>query len=492
MRAAVEAGSWSYSKLDLYMRPVLARAQRRERMRLFLSGMTFCCMVLIELACVAQAQSGALAAAPSAQTAAPEQTQPSVPAGTPNKRPAAALTLIDAEALALKNQPRLQSAQLRTQAAGKLVSASRAGYFPQAFGNVTAVDANEDSAVAAGALTTSSISTRAAAGASLLQMITDFGHTSNLVRSARIQAQAAGQTEEGIRQAILMEVQTSYFAAEAAQSVRTTAQAVLDYRRVTFNQLSALAQSQLRSTLDVQFEQVLVSEAELAVVQAQTNVEKAQAQLTAAMGQEQMVNYTLTDEALPAVPDPDPSNYVTEAIANRPDLKALRLHSQSAMSQAHAEHDLNYPTLNALAAGGEVPIHDSTIHRDYGAAGVNLNIPIFNGKLYSSRAAADELEARAADKDASLREVEIVRDVRMTWADARDAYLQIGVTQRLLDESNVAVQLAHARYDAGLGSIVELNQAELNQTSALIGTATARFDYQRAMTAFDFALGNLH
>jgi outer membrane protein len=145
-----------------------------------------------------------------------------------------------------------------------------------------------------------------------------------------------------------------------------------------------------------------------------------------------------------------------------------------------------------LAAGGEVPIHDSTVHRDYGAVGFNINIPIFNGGQYTARAAEAQLEAKAAVKDASLREVEIVRDVRITWADARDAYLQIGVTQRLVDEANVAMRLAQARYDAGLGSIVELNQAELNQTSALITAASAKFDYLRSMTAFQFALGNLH
>jgi outer membrane protein len=408
------------------------------------------------------------------------------------KGPATTLTLMDAEARALKNQPRLQAAQLRSQAAGKIVGVARSAYFPHAFGNVTAVEANEDSAVAAGALTTSSISTRAATGASLVQMITDFGHTSNLVRSARLQAQATGQTEEGVRQGILLDVQSAYFATEAAQSVHRTAQAVLDYRQVTLHQLSALAQSQLRSTLDVQFAQVLVSEADLAVVRAQASLDKAEAQLSEAMGEEQVGSYKLQDEPLPDVPQPDSAVYVGQAVAARPDLKALRLHSQSAMDQAKAERDLNYPSINALASDGEVPVHDSTIHQNYGAVGVNLNIPIFNGKLYSSQAAADKLEAEAADRDAALRQLEITRDVRMTWADARDAFLEISVTQRLLDASNVAMHLAQARYDSGLGSIVELNQAQLNQTSALIGAATARFDYQRAMTAFNFALGNLH
>jgi outer membrane protein len=279
---------------------------------------------------------------------------------------------------------------------------------------------------------------------------------------------------------------------QAAESVLKTAQAVLDFRRVTLRQLTALAQSQLRSTLDVQFAQVMVSEAELAVVHAESNVQKAQAQLAASMGEEGDTNYTLTDESLPPSPDADPAAYINEAIENRPDLKALRLQGESATHQARAERDLNYPTVNALASGGEVPIHDSTIHHDYGAVGVDINVPIFNGGLYTARAAEAQLEARAAGKDASLREVEIVRDVRMTWADARDAYLQIDVTQRLVDETSVAMRLAQARYDAGLGSIVELNQAELNQTSALITAASARFDYMRSMTAFQFALGDVH
>ena len=454
----------------------------------------FCGLVPMLVQFAANAQANATPSAPTERAVPSAGIESSLQAGgAPSaKSPQANLALADAEAQALKHEPRLLAEQFRSQAANKRVTETRSGYFPQVFGHLTAVDANGDSAVAAGALTTSSISTRAAGGASLVQMITDFGHTSNLVQAARFEARAAGQNEESIRQSVLMQVQEAYFAVQAAESVLKTAQAVLDFRRVTLRQLTALAQSQLRSTLDVQFAQVMVSEAELAVVHAESNVQKAQAQLGASMGEEGDTNYTLTDESLPPSPDADPAAYINEAIENRPDLKALRLQGESATHQARAERDLNYPTVNALASGGEVPIHDSTIHHDYGAVGVDINVPIFNGGLYTARAAEAQLEARAAGKDASLREVEIVRDVRMTWADARDAYLQIDVTQRLVDETSVAMRLAQARYDVGLGSIVELNQAELNQTSALITAASARFDYMRSVTAFQFALGDVH
>jgi outer membrane protein len=469
-------------------------------MRPFLSVATFCLAVFTGIQLADGAQATAQVPAPTEKvtpftqlgTISSNSARSEPASSTAPENHATALTLADAETRALKNQPRLLAGQFRAQAANKRTAEARAFYFPQLSGNLTAVEANGDTAVSAGALTTSSISTRAAAGVSLIQMITDFGHTSNLVQSAHFEARSATQNEESIRQSILMQVEEAYFAAQATESVRKTAQAVLDFRRVTLRQLSALAQSQLRSTLDVQFAQVMVSEAELTVVRAESSVQKAQAQLAAAMGEESEANYILADEPLPESPQADPAGYINEAIADRPDLKALKLHSESAIHEARAEKDLNYPTVNALAAGGEVPIHDSTIHRDYGAVGVNINVPIFNGGLYSARSAAAKLEAKATDNDASLREVEIVRDVRMTWADARDAYIQIAVTQRLVDETNVAMRLAKARYDAGLGSIVELNQAELNQTSALITAASARFDYLRAMTAFQFAMGNLH
>lgn len=463
-------------------------------MRPFLSRLVFFFLLLIELQVVAPAQTSVTPQVPSAPSPVPVPTEglPQNDTTLVAKSQSLDLTLADAEARALQNQPRLLAEQFRAQAATKRITESRSGYFPQAVANLTAVEANEDSAVAAGALTTSSISTRAAGGASLVQMITDFGHTSNLVQSARFDAKAAGQDQESIRQSVLRQVQEAYFAAQGAESIRRTAQSVLDFRRITLRQLTALAQSQLRSTLDVQFAQVMVSEAELALVRADSNVQKAQAQLAESMGQEGNTNYTLTDESLPASPDADPAGYINKAIANRPDLKALRLHSESAAHEARAERDLNFPTVNALAAGGKVPIHDSTIRNNYGAIGFNINVPVFNGGLYKAREAEAQLEAEAAGKDASLREVEIVRDVRMTWADARDAYLQIGVTQRLVDEANVAMRLAQARYDAGLGSIVELNQAELNQTSALITAASARYDYLRSMTTFEFAQGDLH
>ena len=399
------------------------------------------------------------------------------------------LTLADAEARALKNQPRLAAAVLRAQAASKRVQQSRSSYFPQVTGNLTAVQANGDSAVAAGAVTTSSVSTRVAGGVSLTQLVTNFGRTQYLVRSSRLTAQAATQNTEDMRQQILRDVDQAYFATEAAESVRGTAQAVLAFRQTELRQLTALAQSQLRSTLDVQFAQVLVSEAQLAVVRADSNVLAARAQLTAAMGDDNDPDYALAEQAQPPLLEDDVTIYIREAIANRPDLKALQLEAQAAQQYANSESKLNYPTINLLGAAGEVPERDQTLKQNYGAAGINISVPVFNGGLYSGRIAEAKLRAQAAGQDVRSRSLLIERDVRTNWAQARDAYLQIQVAQDLVNQTGVALRLAQERYDAGLGSIVELNQAELSQTSALIQAASARFDYLSARAVLNYALG---
>ena len=281
-------------------------------------------------------------------------TQPTVQGPT--------LSLATAEARALHNQPRLAAETLRAQAMGKRVQQTRSAYFPQLAGNLTAVKANGDTAVAAGAVTTSSTSTRVAGGFTLTQLVTDFGRTSELVRSSRLTAQAASQHTEDVKQQILRDVDQAYFATEAAESVRGTAQAVLAFRRTSLRQLTALAQSQLRSTLDVQFAQVLVSEAQMAVVHADSARARGARPARRRRWARTLFRITCWPSSRSRPCWKTMSQvYIREAINTRPDLKALQLQAQAAQQFAKSESKLNYPDVNLLGTAGEVPERDHTL-----------------------------------------------------------------------------------------------------------------------------------
>ena len=122
----------------------------------------------------------------------------------------------------------------------------------------------------------------------------------------------------------------------------------------------------------------------------------------------------------------------------------------------------------------------------YGAVGVNVGIPLFNGFLYSARAREARLRTQATQDRLRDLQNRISRDVRTSWLNANTAYQRVGVTQQLVDQANLALDLAQTRYNLGLSSIVELSQAQLQQTQAQISNAQAGYDYRLALAVLRY------
>jgi outer membrane protein len=247
----------------------------------------------------------------------------------------------------------------------------------------------------------------------------------------------------------------------------------------------------LRSTLDVSFAQVNVSQAELDLYRAQNDVQANHARLSAALGYARDQPFSLVDEPLPAPLTPDVDSLITDAARDRPDLAALRLNYESLTHFAQAEKQLRNPTIVAAAVAGIAPLRDDRLPETYSAAGVNVNIPVLNGGLFKARREEAESRAAAAQKEIDDLSLRIARDVRVAWLDANDAFRRLDVTARLVAEANEALRLAQARYQNSLGSIVELSQAQLNQAVAEIGAASAKYEYLSRRAALDYATGAL-
>ena len=156
-----------------------------------------------------------------------------------------------------------------------------------------------------------------------------------------------------------------------------------------------------------------------------------------------------------------------------------------------AEHALNYPTISATGAAGVVPAGESTIPGRYGAVGVNVNIPIFNGGLFKARQSEAEFKAQAAAKNVTDLTNRVIRDVSVAYLNARTAFERVGLTDQLLEQAKLSLDLAQARYNLGLSSIIELSQAQLNLTTAEIANASARFDYEAQNAVVEYQVGLL-
>jgi outer membrane protein len=401
------------------------------------------------------------------------------------------VSLAQAHQIALKNHPRIASAQLSAQASVAVVKEARSAFFPTLSGNVTGVGTEHGSVLSAGAVTTSSIYSRQSSGIVANQLLMDFGRTSELAKSAQLRNDSANKNVANMSAQVLLALDLAYYRTLASQSVLKVAQATLDLRRLTLRQVSALAQSSLRSTVDVSFAQVNVSQAELDLFRAQNDAMASHAQLSAALGYEHDQPFSLTDEPLPPKLEPDVDALIDRARRERPDLAAVKLNQEALVRFADAERKLRNPTVSAAAVLGVAPLRDDHLPETYSAAGINVSVPVLNGGLFSARREEAESRAAAAAKDVEDFSVQIARDVHVAWLDANDSFQRLDVTARMVAEANEALRLAQARYDSGLGSIVELNQAEVNQTSAEIASASAKYDYLSARTSLDYAMGIL-
>lgn len=140
---------------------------------------------------------------------------------------------------------------------------------------------------------------------------------------------------------------------------------------------------------------------------------------------------------------------------------------------------------------GDAPIRDDRVYGPYGAAGVNMQIPVFNGFLYSARSREAQLRAQAIQQRLVDLRNRISRDVRTSWLTAGTAFDRVTVSQQLLSQANRALDLAQTRYKLGLSSIVELSQAQLQQTRAEIGNAQAGYDYRLALSVLRYQTSGL-
>jgi outer membrane protein len=402
------------------------------------------------------------------------------------------LTLTDAERLALAGNPRVQVSRLTALAEHQVITEQRSNLLPTVVGNITAVGADSGSRLAAGGLSNSAVYSRAASGLNATQLVTDFGRTRNLTASAGRRAQASDQSTLDTRAQVLITVDRAYFGLLRANAVLTVAQQTVNTRQLVSDQVTALARSNLRSTLDVSFANVNLGQAQLLLASAQNDKSAAEADLANALGLPAQTSGFTLDEA--PLPDPLPDQadpLVQQAIRDRPDIVSLRLQQSSAERFVEAEHDLSLPTIAVAGSAGFVPVGEVQVPGRFGAIGVNVNIPILNGGLFRARRNEAELRAQSATQAVLDLQNRVTRDVRVAWLGARTAFERLTLTAQVLAQARLAGDLSQERYNLGLGSIIELTQAQLNVTSAEIDSTTAKYEYQAQRSALAFTIGAL-
>lgn len=359
------------------------------------------------------------------------------------------LTLQDACALALRNNPRIGVDSLAPLIADEALTASRSARYPTIMGHSNAVAALDDSRLAAsGAINNPIIFNRIALGLSANQMVTDFGRTSNLIESARLRAESQRQTAQATRGQILFAVHRAYITALRTRKGKEVSEQAL-----------------LRKTDS----EIATAEASFRGIAARNEYAAALAELAALLGSSplQAQSYELVEPELVSDAPPTAIELLAEAIESRPEIAALRLEREAAARFAKAEEKLAMPVITAVGNTGAAPVHSVRLNKRFAVVGVTLNVPIFNGHLFEARKNDARLRLQAVEQRLKELENTIAREVTIAALQADTAYQRILLLRKLSSQPGA-----------------ESSNAELQITQA-------RYDYQMLRTAMDFQLGRL-
>ena len=334
----------------------------------------------------------------------------------------------------------MQAGRSAALAAAEVVRETRSAYWPTVFGSVTGAVAQDGTRITAGGLNNPNVFDRVGAGVTVSQLVADFGRTGNLVQSQSLRAGAQEDTATRLRAEVLLRVDQAYFDALRAQAVLRVARQTVEARQLVADQVSALAASNLKSGLDVSFARVNLGQAQLLLVQAQSDVDGSFAALGAAIGSPGVRTFDLVEEPMPGPPADDVAPLIAQAFRERPDLAAQQLAKQAAARFASAEHALWYRTVAAVGVAGVTPYHRDNLNDRYAAAGFNVTVPIANGGLNSAR--RGEAAFRAEMEDEALRDLEnrVTRDVTLAWLQAKTGFQRVDLTNQLLAQASDALE----------------------------------------------------
>ena len=408
------------------------------------------------------------------------------------------LSLKEAQDAARTNHPTVRAADLQAQASQEAVIQARAAFLPhvnqQSIGVISNNTKLEAARLAVGSgLANSAVASRAATGVVVKQLIYDFGRTSNLVESSEFKAMASEENKAANDAQVVLLVTSAYYQLVQAQAVMKVAEEALAERELNLKQIKALETSGLKSSLDVSFAEVNLSDAKLLSYKAQNDLAAARSVLSTAMGNRDDEAFEAREEPLPP-PIEKLDTAINEALYLRPDLRSLRLQLRAAEHFAEAEKAAARPTIELVGNVNYMPwvnMQSGKYPAFNAAGGLQIDVPVFEGFALEARAGKAQKEYQAAGYGINDAENTILRDVRVTWMSAKTAFERMEPAHQQFLEANKSYSLAQSRYQMALASIIELTQAQLNLTRAAIGEIEARTEYQTRFAELDYQVGKL-
>jgi outer membrane protein len=426
------------------------------------------------------------------------QAPPSTPAPETPPSPAAAraigrtLSLEEAIGIALETQPAIQARLSDYLAAAHRVDQALSPLLPQVVGSWTVARAqrvtSSTSQTTDRRLTRTTIigaNENTTASVTLSQLLFDFGKTFATTEAARRLAEVAQEDVELQRQLITLTVKESFININFARRLIRVQEQALERADLNLRSARGFFEVGTRPKSDVARAEVDVANARVDLIRARNAERLARVALNTAMGIPADTATEVQDNLVYQAMTLDRGQLQSQALTQRPEYKQARLRVSEADARMRAAFRDFFPEISASGTYGGTRADLNEIWE----VGLSLSWSIFDGGNRIARFRETKATVDAAQARVKATELDISREVEQAQLNVSEAQERIGAAQTAVASAQENFRLAQGRFDAGVGTILELTDAQLFLTQAQNTEAQALADYRIAVARLERAIG---
>jgi outer membrane protein len=405
------------------------------------------------------------------------------------------ITLDAAIDLALRSHPSQAQARAAVDVASARVVESRSQYLPQVVGTgeyqrMTANPTHRPNTPQLGTQSWTQSYDYYTLGGTASQLVYDFGQTSDRWSSAQASESAATHSERAVQVQIISNVRKAYFQARAQRDLIEVAAEAVANQKMHVDQIQKLVAAGMRPEIDQATAETGLANAQVQLISAQNAYDLACAIFSQAIGQSIAKRYEPGSEDMPPVADEDaPIDHLLDsALRDRSELASFAKQREAQAKLVTAARGSYGPNLQAQASLAGTGVNLDNLAPNWWV-GALLTWPIYQGGLTQGQVAEAQanLHTIAAQEDTFRLQVRI--DVEQAALAVRAARASLNATRSALENAQKQLQLAEGRYAAGMGSVIELSDAQVTRTTAAAQEVNARFSLASSRAALWGALG---
>lgn len=393
--------------------------------------------------------------------------------------PTGALDLSDVVNLVLCNNPQTREVWASTRVQAAQVGVSKASYLPgtslSASGNRTSPGAGLRNV-----------------GLTLSYLLYDFGaRAANLENSLQLLAAASATQDSTVQTVFLLAVQ-SFYQVQATQAALNAAHESERAAKESFAAAEARYRNGSATPADKLQAQTAYSQTTLNRIIADGNLKNATGSMANLLGLDANREVALAAANSANIPvgfERDVDALIEEAKLRRPDLQAAAAQLKAAQAGVDAARASGKPSISLSASTSHTNSAGITSHGS--SVGINLNVPIFSGfaPTYRIRAAEAQVEAQSALLE-RLR-LQVALDVWTSYQNLTTATQSLRTSADLLNSAEQSERVALGRYKAGVGSILDVLNAQSALASARQQRIQSTLDWNVSRASLARAMGSL-